>query len=88
VYAKEAPTKEDLAKVAENTSHLEEVKTNISRMDDRLHKQHEHDALVSNAQRVSVTVHGMANAGEPLPLDLLIKDHDVVLLRIELYFSG
>lgn len=84
-YAKEAPTKKDLAEVAENTSHLEEMKANISRMDDRLHKQHEHDAIVSQAQRVSITVQGMGDGGAPLPLDLLIRDHDVVLLRLEFY---
>lgn len=84
-YAFRAPDKRDLKRVEENTAHLEEVKANIARMDERLHKQHEHDALVAQGQQVSITVHGMANVGEPLPLDLLVKDHDVALLRIELY---
>jgi len=84
-YAFRAPDKRDLKRVEANTAHLEGVKANISRMDDRMNKQHEHDALVAEAERISITVHGVANVGEPLPLDLLIKDHDIVLLRIELY---
>jgi len=50
-----------------------------------LHKQYENDSLISQVQRVSITVHGMGTAGESLPIDLVIKDPDAALLRLELY---
>jgi hypothetical protein len=89
VYAKDAPTKEDLARVEENTAesstHLEKVHTNISRMDERLHRQSERESIISQANRVSFTVQGMGDAGGALEISLLVRDPDVVLKRIEFF---
>ncbi len=89
VYAKAAPSKDDLKRVEEHaaatSTHLEKVHTNIARMDERLHKQYENNSLISQAERMSITVHGMGTAGESLPIDLVINDPDTALLRLELY---
>jgi hypothetical protein len=42
-YAFKTPDRKDLKRVEENTAHLGEVRANSSRMDDRMHKQYEHD---------------------------------------------
>jgi hypothetical protein len=62
-YAFRAPDKRDLKRVEANTAHLEGVKTNISRMDDRMNKQHEHDALVAQAERISSPFTGWRTLG-------------------------
>lgn len=85
VYAKDAPTKEDLAQVEKNTSHLEEVRSNIERMDKRLHRQEEFEALLTKAREVSIAVNGQDDAGKPLHVYLVLQDPTVVLTRLELF---
>jgi hypothetical protein len=83
LYAKKAPTKED----------LERVETHIARVDDHLSEQNQRDLSTSRAERVSISVNGRNRLIEPLTLVLTVKDPGVTLLRIELVndlgmFSG
>src|SRR5690242_5850820 len=60
-YAKKAPTADDLARVEQNTSHLEEVRTGIASLEARSKRQEDADALAARARLVSVTVSGQAD---------------------------
>lgn len=74
VYAKDAPTKDDLAKVEKNTGHLEEVRSGIASVDTRLKKQDEADQLKKIANRVSIAARGYQSGNVPLPLELNVKE--------------
>jgi hypothetical protein len=88
VYAKAAPTKEDLDRVAENTAHLEEVRTSIASVDSRLKKQEEAERLKRRANRVSIAARGYQSGNVPLDLQLSVKapqEPDFTLNHLELY---
>lgn len=85
VYAKAAPTRVDLARVEQNTAHLEEVKSKLTRMDERQRNQHEHDALVAKANNTSFMIRGAADIGESLNVSITAtRDNLVVFSRVEL----
>jgi hypothetical protein len=85
VYAKAAPTRDDLARVEENTAHLEEVKASIVSLNDRMLRQQKHDALISRANHVPVTVSGGSPIRRPLRLFLQTADQSVFFSRVELF---
>jgi hypothetical protein len=88
IYAKDAPTKDDLSRVEENTAHLEEVRTGISSVDSRLKKQEDAESIRIRANRVSITASGNLAGTVPYPLHLLIREPNppnLSLTHIELY---
>src|ERR1700722_11748645 len=74
VYAKDAPTKDDLARVEKNTAHLEEVRSGIASVDTQFKKQDEVDKLKILANRVSIAASGYQSGNVPLPLELNVKE--------------
>jgi hypothetical protein len=85
VYAKEAPTKDDLARVEQNTAHLEEVRSKIASMDKRQRSQQELESLYGKARRLSILVSGQDDIPQPLRVNLTIKDSTALLSRVELF---
>jgi hypothetical protein len=88
VFAKAAPTKEDLARVEQNTAQIEDVRATIASVDSRLKKQEDTEALRIRASRVSITVMGNQAGNAPYPLELFIKqteEKNVSLTHLELY---
>src|SRR5580658_7789786 len=81
-YAKKAPTAEDLAKVVENTSHLEEVRTGVLSVDTRMKRQEQADDLVSRANGVSISVKGEAEASQPLSMYLTGTEPTIHFTRV------
>jgi len=85
IFAKDAPTKDDLARVEENTAHLEEVKAKLARMDSR-HEQQEYRELVNLlAERVRMSISGQNTHAEPFVLHLRTTDPHIVPVTIELH---
>jgi hypothetical protein len=68
---------------AENTAHLEEVRTSIVNLDTRTKRQEEADALANRANWVSITVHGEADAGQPLSIYLTGTEPNIHFTRVE-----
>jgi len=84
-FGKDAPTKADLERVEKNTAHLEEVKANIARMDERMHRQYERAEVDLQAKRASITVDGTGDCGTPLNVRVILQDPFITLSRLELY---
>ena len=81
VYAKEAPTKEDLKRVEEHTaatSHQLESQNERSIRSDKL------KALAYKTNRVSIVARGIADSGQPLTIYLTTNDPTVIFSRVEL----
>jgi len=88
VYAKAAPTKDDLARVEENTAHLEDVRERIGSVDSRLKKQEEAEQLRLRAKRISITARGNTTGNAPFELQLSIagvNDANFSATHVELY---
>lgn len=87
-FGRKSLTKGDLAPIEENTSHLEHVKSTITRMDDRAQKeaqqQAHHAAMVERAKQIRASVSGEAMGTEDLPLRIMLQDPAIVLTRLEL----
>lgn len=86
-YSKKAPTADDLAKVEQNTAHLEEVRTTISSVDSRLKKQEDAAAIRIRANRVSIVASGNMAGTVPFPLQLFVrgpKPSNLSLTHVEL----
>jgi hypothetical protein len=84
-YGKDGPTKDDLARVEQNTAHLEEVRSKIASMDKRQRSQQEMESLYAKARRLSILVSGQDDIPQPLRVNLTVKDSTVLLSRVELF---
>jgi hypothetical protein len=87
IYAKKSPTANDLARVEQNTAHLEEVRTTIASVDNRLKKQEDAKSRGIRANRVSIAASGNQSGTAPYPLQLLVrepKEPNLSLTHIEL----
>ena len=88
VYAKRAPTAGDLARVEQNTAHLEDVRTTIGRMEGRSKKQEEAESIRIRAYRVPIAASGNMSGTSPFPLRLSIRESrepKVSITHVELY---
>lgn len=87
-YAREAPTKKDLARVEDNTAHLEEVRAGIVNMNARLKKQEEAEEIHLRANRISIDASGNCSTNVSYPLQLSIKEpieENFEITHIELF---
>jgi hypothetical protein len=75
VYAKEAPTKDDLARVEKNTAESTQ----------HLKRQSERDEFAAMAQAVPIAVTGESHPTEPLSILLTVRDRGIPLTRLGLY---
>lgn len=89
VYAKAAPTREDLARVEQNTGtttgHLENVHSEIMRLNERMDKEPEREALRSLAMRVMPRIVGAIEREAPTAIfTLSTDDANVTFTRVYL----
>ena len=84
-YGKDAPTKEDLKRVEGHVYHLEEVKSSITRMDTRLDRQEEREAVQARARQISLSITGRADVGDQMAVRLIMRDTAVTPTRVELF---
>ena len=80
-YAKHGPTSDDLARVEQNTSHLEEVRSGITSL---VKRQKDADALAARARLVDIMVSGEGEVGKDLSVLLASAASGVSLTRLEL----
>lgn len=80
-YAKASPTKEDLQRVEANTA---ETAKHIDAVRDHLEEQNRRELLESQAEQLSISVSAHNICTEQLKLFLILKDHRVTLLRVDL----
>jgi hypothetical protein len=81
IYAKDAPTKEDLKRVEEHTA---ATSHHLESLNERSSSEDEYGALYSRAGRVPITVRGTADSGQPLTIYLRTNDPTVRFSRVEL----
>lgn len=82
-FGKKSLTKKDLARVEENTAHLENVRTSIANVDLRTKRQEEADELATRAMFFSIAVTGEADVGQPLSVYLTGTEPNPHLTRVE-----
>lgn len=73
-FGKKSLTKKDLVPIEQNTGHLDDVRSGIASVDNRLKKQEEADALRISVSRVSITASGNQSGNAPYPLYLSVKN--------------
>lgn len=87
-FSWKAPSKIDLARVEQNTGHLEEVRSTVASVDTRLEKQEETDRLRIRANRISIAARGYQSGNVPLDLILSVREPqgpDFAINNLELY---
>jgi len=82
-YGRKAPTQDDLARVEQNTAHLEEVRSGIASVDARMKRQEQADDLVSRARAASISVKGEADANQPLSICLTGTEPTIHFTRVD-----
>lgn len=87
-YAKDAPTKDDLARVEQNTAetagHIEKVRSHIARVDERQAQQYDTELLRETARHISIHVKGAYGNAGPMTLYFAAEDPNVILLSAQL----
>ena len=88
IYAREAPTKEDLQRVEDNTattaSHVERVRSHMAKVDARQQEQHQEELTREAARHISIYVKGEYGNAGPMMLRFTIQNPTVVLLNVQL----
>lgn len=83
-YGKDAPTKDDLARVEQNTAHLDEVRSKMASMDKRQQEQHQADLMREAARHISIHVKGEYGNAGPMTVRFTTQNPTVVLLSAQL----
>jgi hypothetical protein len=88
IYSKDAPTKEDLQRVEDNTattaSHVEKVRSHMANVDVRQQEQHEEELMREAARHISIFVQGVLENTSLMTLRFTVHNPTVVLLRAQL----